>query len=190
MPLSKVESKAYADALLSLADAADIVDCVEQELADAVDLFGNNSELRRFASHPQIQMQGRSRGLDELLEGKVHAVLRHFLLILLENGALRELPGIAKACHAEMAQRRQRSSGELVTATAIAPEKVALIEEETSRILGKRVHLKVRVDPQLVGGLAVHVGDFILDGSIENQLESIRGAMLTDKTRNTSGTAC
>jgi F-type H+-transporting ATPase subunit delta len=181
MPSSNVDIKAYAGALLSLAGAAGIMDSIEQELAAAVELFDDGT-LRSFAHHPRVQLQGRSRGLDELLDGKVHPVLRHFFLILLENGVLRELRDIAGACYAELAERRQRTSGELVTAAEIGAEKVAQIEEEASRILGKTVRLRVRVDPQLVGGLAVHVGDFILDGSIENQLESIRRTILTERT--------
>lgn len=183
MPSSDAQIQAYSEALLSLAGAAGIQDSVEQELGAAVDLFGSNGALRRFVTDPHVEVRGRSRGLDELLEDKVHPVLRHFLLTLLEAGVLHELGGIAAACHSEMAERQQRASGELVTAAPITPERVARIEEETGRILGKDVQLRVRVNPQLIGGLVVHVGDFVLDGSIGHQLESIRKALLSDTTR-------
>ena len=62
MPSSNVDIKAYADALLSLAAAAGIMDSIERELAAAVELFDGNGALGSFVNHPRIRLEGRTAG--------------------------------------------------------------------------------------------------------------------------------
>ena len=61
-----------------------------------------------------------------------------------------------------------------MTARPLTPERTALIEKETGRLLGRTVSLRVRVDPKLLGGLYVRVGDFVIDGTVDTQLDALR----------------
>lgn len=180
MPPESDLAQAYAHALLALCEAADVTATVERQLGDLLEFLNKHEAIGRFAGDPTITGDGKREALDQLLTQDLHAVLMHFVLILLACGLFRELPSVAQAFSHTLAEKREHSTGELVSAHPVSDAKVALIEKEVSRILGKNVHLQARVDTGMLGGLIVRVGDFVIDGTIDHQLDAVRRNLLAE----------
>lgn len=168
------EDQKYADALVALGEATKAIPAIEQDLAAVLDLFGDNKDLRRFLSDPHIREDGKGIALEQILKDKLHPVLMRFILILQEQGGLASLPDIAREFFDRASRLRKRTTGELVSAVPLSEEKVAVIEEELGRILQKSVHLHVRVSADILGGVKVRVGDWILDGTVDRYFDSVR----------------
>jgi F-type H+-transporting ATPase subunit delta len=179
MPDPDREIERYAEALLRLGEASGCLADLERQLPDARDLLARNAEVRRFLADPGVEAEGKRRAIERLLAGEPpHPALIPFLQILLAAGRLARLPAIVDAFLAGAAGLRQESLGELLSAVAVPDDRRAAIEREVSRILGKPVRLQPRVDPALLGGHQVRVGDFLLDFTVDHRLEQIRRGLL------------
>jgi F-type H+-transporting ATPase subunit delta len=178
MPTDKAQAAHYADALVSLGHAVDALPQFEEDLADVLDFLETNADTRRFLRDHAVEIAGKCRAIEELLTGRAHPALVQFLVLLLRERRLESLRDIAEAFFRKVSALRREAAGELVSPTPLDDETVARIEKETGLALGKEVHLRVRVDANLLGGLFVKVGDFVLDGTVDRRLDDIRHQLL------------
>jgi len=169
----------YADSLVSLAGAVGARKPIEEDLAGVVELLETNEDILRFMSDPAVAAEGKARALEEALTGRVHPALLHFVLILHSQGALSQLDAVAHAFFDRISESEQSVDGIVVVARPISRKKLAIMERETGALLAKKVRLRVNVDSNMLGGVVIRVGDFILDGSTERQLEDIRRHLLS-----------
>ena len=178
MEAAKPEAQQYAVALVELAKATQTLARIEQELTAVCDLVDRNEEVRRFLADPKIRKQGKIEALRKIVKPQPEPTLLHFLNILVDKDRISLLNDVASHFFRQISLDRGRITGELVSPTPLPEEKVALIRKETSRVLGKDVDLRVRVDPGLLGGFFIQVGDFVLDDTIDRQLEDLRRQLL------------
>lgn len=169
----------YAQALVALAEAAGQLERIEREMLDIQDLLKSSRELRNFLGDLTVEHSGKTVALEEILEKRVHPIVTHFLLLLHAEDMLREIDDIAQTFFTLASERRAKASGLLTSAHPIPDDVRTRIEAEIGRILGKEVHLLVREDASLLGGMRVQVGDFVVDGTVDRQLAEMRN-QLTD----------
>lgn len=151
---------------------------IESDLAAVIDLLKTNTAIVRFLADPAITAEGKARALEESLSGLVHPALLHFIIIMQAQGVLKHLAAVAGAFFARISESEQSVDGTVVVTRPISAGKLAVVEQETGALLGKKVRLRMVVDPNMLGGVLVRVGDFILDGSAERQLVDIRRSLL------------
>jgi len=178
MERSVPEIQRYAEALLALAEAGGRPEEIERELVGLLDLLECDEEVRRFLAAPTVRETGKKKALEQLLDGRISAVLVHFLLILQAQGALRQLRPIAEAFFRHFSSRKRKITGILTSAVGISPETVREVERQAGLLLGKEVHLRLQVDSAILGGLRVQVGDFVVDGTVEHDLAEARARLL------------
>jgi F-type H+-transporting ATPase subunit delta len=174
METRSADPRKYADALIVLAEAAGDLDGLERDLSTVLAAIEESEDLRRFLADSRIMREGKSLALDRMLKGQIGPVLLNFLRMLQEQQRLHDLPELAGICYQRVSESRRMAAGELVAARPVSPSQVALIEQEVSRILNKDVHLRTQVDPDLLGGVRVRVGDLVLDGTLEHYFRSVQ----------------
>ena len=159
------------EASLDAAEARGELDSVEDELFRFGRIVGGNRELARILSDRSAPAEGASALLDRLLSGKVSPITEQLLRNTLTG---------PHAGHAEVAierlsefasRRRGQSVARVTTAVALTPVQEQRLTDVLSRIYGRTVGLQVTVDPDILGGLVVQVGDEVIDGSIAHRLE-------------------
>lgn len=179
MPADQHNVAALAEALFHLGRATGELRRVEEELMSLLDLFGENEQVRRFLSDPHVTAVGKRDALEKLLGGRVHSVLLYFVLILQDADRIGSLQAVADRFFEHASRLRQKMTGEIESATPVPDEKVRVIEKEVSRILGMDVQLRVRIVNKVLAGLRLRVGDFVVDGTIDHELASIRRHLLS-----------
>ena len=167
----------YAQALVSLAEASGLLERIEREMLDLQDLLKSNRDLRNFLGDLSVKHSGKTAALEEILGKRVHPIVTHFLLLLHAEDMLREIDSIAQTFFTLASERRAKASGLLTSAHPISDDVHSRIESEIGRILGKEVHLLVRKDASLLGGMRVQVGDFVVDGTVDRQLAEMRNQL-------------
>ncbi len=160
------------EASLDAADVRGELDSVEDELFRFGRIVGGDRELGRILSDRKAPAAGVNALLDRLLEGRVSPVTEQLLRNVLTG---------PHAGHAEIAierlsdvasRRRGQSVARVISAVALTPAQEQRLTEVLGRIYGRTVGLQVTVDPTVLGGLIVQVGDEVIDGSIAHRLEA------------------
>jgi len=171
-------AEALARALLTLSETTGTTATIEQQLPGVASLCGEHAQLREFLSLSTVADKGKRRAIEDIFEGQIHPLLLQYLLLLQGEHQLRHIGDIAVAYANQLSGQRQQAAGELETVADIAPERLAEIEREVGRILDRVVTLRVRKNPSLLGGIRVRVGSFVIDGTLDTQLEKIREGMM------------
>jgi F-type H+-transporting ATPase subunit delta len=123
---------------------------------------------------------------DADLEARITAALppdaprevRNFLLALVREGALGRLPAIVQAFEGYSQTEGRALNSEVTSAVALSQEQQARIREDLRQRYGDRLEVRFNVDPSLIGGLIIRVGDQVLDNSLRTRLSSIQRNML------------
>jgi len=167
----------YAAALFELAKAADALERIESDLHALLDLFDSQPSIRSFLDAPGVRVEGCRQALRELLSDRIHAMLLDFLLILVGRGDVGLLPQIPAAFVKRVAGSPETLFGELVAARELDRPRVRAVEQALSRRLSRPVRLRVKIRPEVLGGIAVRVGHLMLDGTVQTRLASARTAL-------------
>ena len=160
------------EASLDAANANRELDSVEDELFRFGRIVGGDQELARILSDRKAPAEGKVALLDRLLSGKVSAVTEQLLRNVLTgphaghaDAAIEGLSDLASA-------RRGQSTARVTSAVALTAAQEQRLSDVLGRLYGRTVGLQVTVDPSVLGGLIVQVGDEVIDGSIAHRLEA------------------
>jgi len=168
----------YADALIAIAKANDSLSVIENEFTNLLDFMNESEQLRRFLASADIAPQGKRQALREILTDNINPLLLDFITMLLTAGDLSRLKAISASFFNKASKEHKNISGEIHASQKISDNRVVEIEKEVGRILNKKVNLRLRVMPGILGGMLVKVGDFIIDGTVDRQLEEAKRQLL------------
>jgi F-type H+-transporting ATPase subunit delta len=168
--LLKSLARRYAQALYGLAENEKKVDERLQELIKTREVLAKHPSLNRSLLSPTIPAQVKRAILRRLLEKSVSPLVLHFFFVLVDKSREVYVAPIVEAY--KQLIRESRGEIEVVVRSAEAlPENLnTQVKEILAKRTGKKVELKVEVDPELLGGLQIIVGDSIIDGSLRTQL--------------------
>lgn len=163
----------YAQALLELAQAEAVTARVEEEMFRLRELLKGNPALLEFLKDPNIKREGKRQALTELFQGRVHPLVLNALLTISDTDRTSRLQPIIEKFITIAAAARQKVSGEITTAIHLDDATIARLAAELSRVTGKSVQLFQKVDPSILGGVIVKIGEQIIDGSLRRKLNQI-----------------
>ncbi|HTS14634.1 MAG TPA: ATP synthase F1 subunit delta [Candidatus Sulfotelmatobacter sp.] len=166
-------ARRYAEAAFQLAVRDDEVDGWRADLATAATALAE-PRVARVLADQGLALEARQHLVQAVLGATLRTPVRNMALLLLQRGRLDALPAVL----AEFIRLDNARQG-IVTATAIsaAPLEPAEVRHLTARLeqlSGGRIELSQRVDPSLLGGLQVQLGDRLIDGSVRGRLERLR----------------
>lgn len=164
----------YAEALYGIAVENKLVDRLEEELKAVVGVLEESVQLKKVLFHPRITAAQKKEVLAGLFAGRVSEVAMNFLGILVERRREAYLTNITDY-FADLADKARNISDVKVTSAVELNEgeKKALTDAMAS-CTGKKVRLSYDVEPQLLGGVVVRVGDKVIDGSVLARLQNLR----------------
>ena len=169
--------EAYAHGLLEIAQSEGRLDDVEDELFRFARIVEGNDELRMALASPGLSAERRAAIVDELLEGRVHTLTRAIASFVVGAGRGHDLPAIILRFTELAAETRQHELAEVRSATPLDDAQLARLADVLSRATGKRVEVKVVVDPAVMGGLVATIGDTVIDGTVRHRLEKLKEQM-------------
>lgn len=164
----------YAKALFEIANAEGTLDEVEDELFRFARTLEQQHELRDALTDPGLPAERKRALLAEVLGERTDPVTVNLLGFVIEQGRARELGAIVDELVAVAAERRQSAVAEVRTAVPLDAGHRDRLAEALERATGRKVELKVVVDPTVVGGVVARVGDQVIDGSVRRRLELAR----------------
>ena len=166
--------EAYAQALLDIAKAEDHLTEVEDELFRFSRIIAGNDELRMAIANPGLPVDRRAAIVDELLEGRTLAITRAMAAFIVGAGRGHDFPAIVQRFVELSAHTRDKVVAEVRSATPLDDASVQKLADALSRATGNQVEVKVAVDPSVMGGLVVEMGDTVMDGTVRHRLEQLK----------------
>jgi len=173
-PLDLVEAAETlgVEAALDAADAQGDLDGVEDELFRFGRIVGADPDLSRVLSDRAASSKGKAELLDRLLGNKVSPVTA----LLLRNVLTGSHVGTAEVAIERLSEtasaRRGRSVAHVTSAVELTAAQEQRLTQLLGRLYGRTIGLQVTVDPDVLGGLVIRVGDEVIDGSIAHRLEA------------------
>jgi F-type H+-transporting ATPase subunit delta len=168
----------YARALFELAHEQKAVDAVASDMAALEKAISESHELARFVSSPLFGAQ-QQRAVFEALLGKMkaHALSRRLVEVLIANGRLGLLAQVARGFQALLARERGEVSVRAITAEPLGAAQRKKLQDALARALGRKVDVDNEVNPEIIGGLVLHVGSRMIDASVRSRLFSLQGML-------------
>lgn len=171
MPLGGSAPKRYAEALLDLAERHGDVEEWRKAL-DRVTAALTGDVLRTIAS-PAYPLDARRKAL-ELATADEPAGIRSLLVTLLERGRIALLPTVARSFEDLLDARAGIEKAVITTAVPLAEGERGTVVRRLEADGGRRLRARFEVDPSILGGMLVRIGDHQIDGSVRTQLAVLR----------------
>ncbi len=157
-----------------------------EELID--DVWRDQPEFARLLASPLISQQDKDRILVEAFEGRALPVLLRFLRVLNMHGRLALLPAVAQQARALLDRRQNRFPVTVRSAVPLEQDQLDRLQQSLTQLTGASAAvLNLEIDPSLIGGLVVQVGDHVYDASVRNRLDKMRKQLVEAKTRELQG---
>jgi ATP synthase F1 delta subunit len=163
----------YARSLFEVAKEQGKLDAVREQLGEFADALEQTRELQVFFFSPYFSTTEKEDGLDRAVSG-ADAVFINFLKRLIENHRMPVIFRVRRAYEVLWEQENKLLPVRVTSAVELDKSTVSQIGDRIAEQTGRKVDLSSEVDPDILGGIVVRVGNSILDASIRNRLEQLR----------------
>jgi F-type H+-transporting ATPase subunit delta len=168
----------YARALFNLASSGSELERRQLDLEVFAEALKKNPRLRTFLSAPQIKREEKREVLQAILAGKTDEKFLDFLYFVLERGRMNFLEEISREYRRRVKENLGILETNLITAVPAEPKLKELLEEKLESAYNKKIEMKEKVDPQLVGGVILVLGNQVMDWSVRDRLASLKESLL------------
>jgi len=163
----------YARALFEAAQEQGRLDVVRQQLGEVADALDSNRDLQVFFFSPYFSTKEKQDGLGRTLTD-ADPLLTNFIELLIEKHRMPVIFRMRRRLDSLWEQENRLLPVHVTSAIALDDAAVAQIGERVGAQTGRRVELTATVEPEIIGGIVLRVGNAILDASIRNRLEQLR----------------
>ena len=167
-------ARVYAEAVFAIAREGAVVDDWAQELQGFLALVRREPEINLFLMSPVLDPAEKTEHLRRALEGNLSDSVADFLCLLVAKRRFALLPDVVDAYRAMADEHAGRARVSVRSATALAEPLSAEIASALKSALGKDIVLEAEVEPRIMGGAIVSIGDRVYDGSIRGRLRAFR----------------
>lgn len=167
-------ARGYAQALFQIALAEGALEQVEDELFRFARVVENETRLREALTDISLPSDHRAKMVEELLGGKASPHTVNIVSFLVQQGRARDLAKIIDSLVQLAAEERNKAVAEVRSAVPLDADQREKLKQAIAKATGMQVEVKVLVDPNVIGGLLVRVGDQVFDGTVRRRLQMAR----------------
>jgi F-type H+-transporting ATPase subunit delta len=163
----------YARSLFEVAKEQDKLDDIRAQLGEFADAMHDSRELQTFFFSPYFSTQEKDDGLDRAVSG-ADPIVVNFLKLLIENHRMPVIFRVRRGYEDLWEHENRLLPVQVTSAGEVDRAAVKSIGDRIAEQTGQKVDLSAGVEPDLLGGIVVRVGNQVLDASIRNRLEQLR----------------
>ena len=173
-------ARVYAEALLAAASRAQLADTIGEELASVADgVLKSNPNVLAFFDSAAVSRAAKLPILAQAFEHNASELFKKFLGVLNQNGRLGLLRDVSATYHALRDQQANRVRVKVRAAAPLNDAQTESLRSTLAATLNQEPILDVKVEPELLGGLVVQIGDRVYDTSVKSRLETLRTHLMT-----------
>lgn len=174
-------ARRYAEAFFTIARENQKIDEYQAELEKVVETIQKVENLKEYLTHLLIPASAKKDVCRQLFTDQVSPVTLNFLNMIIDKKREAYIEVIVQEYKAMADESRNIAKVDLIAAKAVADEDVKSLAQKLSAVTGKTIQLKLSVDPSLLGGIKLRMGDRIIDGTVAKKLEMLKEQLLQAK---------
>ena len=163
----------YGTALSEAAEEVGKQQEILEEGQQIVEILKTEPDLKAFIDYPAISADEKKKVLSEIFEGKICQELMNFLYVLIDKRRAGRFEKIIKVYKDLLEKEEGVSYGVVYSVEELSAERIAQLEEQTSRLLKMNVKLENEIDPKLIAGVKILVEGKIIDASYRKRFEEM-----------------
>jgi F-type H+-transporting ATPase subunit delta len=169
-------AKRYAQAVFSLGKERGTLDAWQSDLALLSNVV-SDGRVATFLTNPSVPAERKIAALESTLDTNVQPETRNLARLLIERDRTVLVPEIEEIFADQLRAERGIAVAQVTTAEPLSPAKQELVREKLEAMTGKRIELAMKIDPDIIGGIVIRIGDQVIDGSVRNKLERLRSRL-------------
>lgn len=181
--MSGAIAKNYAKALFEVASERGTIDTVEQELARIVEVINSDEDLRKVLMHPHIPLEAKKKLVLQLFDGQLSEMTANFLNLIVDRHREDFLDAIFENFVMLANEARGIAEATVTTAKELSAEELEQLTQKFGKLLNKKLRIKTKVNPEILGGVVVRIGDRLYDGSISGKLARFQQRLKQSQVR-------
>jgi ATP synthase F1 delta subunit len=166
-------AEVYARSLFEVAQEQGVLDEIHDQLGEFADALSENRELQVFFFSPYFSSQEKKDGIGKVVRRADEHFMR-FLELLAERHRMPVLFRIRRAFDELWAEANKLLPVTITSAVELDDDTVEQIGRQLEEQTGRRIERTAVVDPDVIGGLAVQVGNLVMDSTVRGRLEKLR----------------
>jgi len=176
---SSETSERYSRALYEVSKESDELKRIEEDVKNFQSLFDNNSEIKNFIQNPTYTTETQIKVIDILSEKLGFTKnFKNFFLLLIEKRRIFYIKKILESFLKLCLKKRGEITALLISSKKLLPAELENMSKELSSSIGSTIKLDYKVDQDLIGGLKLQLGSFMIDTSIKNKLKKYEQSMI------------
>lgn len=171
-------ARRYAKALFTLSSEQGVVDAVHADLENLSRLKGQVPGWKTFVNEPIGSLEKRARILDALLKDRVHPLTHRFFTFLDQKRRIGSLADIHTEWQKLYDDSKDILRARVMSAVTLTESQLTTLNEKLAGRFGKKIMITTGLDPSLIGGMKIFIGDQVFDHSLESQLQLLQKKMI------------
>ncbi|SEN60705.1 F0F1 ATP synthase subunit delta [Paenibacillus sp. OV219] len=174
-----VVAKRYAKALFELAQSNNAVADVEKQLKIVVDVLSGDAQIRKFLGLPNVEVSKKIDIVRGALSDTVTVMVLNTVELLIIRGRQAAIADVYEAYTKVAGDALGQAHATIYSAKSLSSEELSKVSAQFGTMIGKRIIAKQIVEPALLGGVQVRIGDRLYDGSLSGKLARLEQALKT-----------
>ncbi len=180
--LDKSVAITFVNALLEVASQKGQFEQIEKDLDLVSDIITRYDGLKKVLFHPSITRDDKKKLIKNVFGEPISDLMRNFLYLLVDRRKEEILGFIPEVYKAATDEKKGIIKAKVHTAIPLTGDRLNKFKKKLHKITGKTVELEIIHNPDILGGLVIHIGNKMIDGSVAHRLQNLKSKLLTVRT--------
>ncbi|MDD3853552.1 MAG: F0F1 ATP synthase subunit delta [Syntrophomonadaceae bacterium] len=172
--LNKSVARRYAEAFFSIAQETGKVDQFQQELEKVVQIISETEHLQEYLDHLLIPPKEKKELVGKIFTDQISSTTLNFISMIIDKRRGNYIGLIVDEYKVMADETRNIAMADIISAREVSEEDIKILADKLSASTGKTVQLKLTVDPTLLGGVKIRMGDQVIDATVAKKLDMLR----------------
>ncbi|MFN8576450.1 MAG: F0F1 ATP synthase subunit delta [Candidatus Sericytochromatia bacterium] len=168
-----VVSERYAQALFEISQSQNLTEKIQEDLKVISETLKEYHDFNNLLLHPVISNQDKKDMFSKIFSEKIDKVTENLVMLLIDKKRESLIPEISELYKQMYNKLHSRVIAEVYTSIEISKNLLSIIKGKLETYLSKEVEIEDHVDPKVIGGVLVKIGDRVIDGTIRTKFENM-----------------
>ncbi|OGI22042.1 MAG: ATP synthase F1 subunit delta [Candidatus Melainabacteria bacterium RIFOXYA12_FULL_32_12] len=168
----------YAIAMIDLGEKTNQLDILGDDLSKINNTFKSNPELLKFLEHPTITADDKKDVINKIFKDAVTDYALSLTKLLLDRNRIFLFPYLVSHYNDILSKKRNITVAKIITAIDIDDDTKNRVKDKLEKALSCSIKLETRINPDIIAGMVIKIGDKIIDGSIKTKLENMKKQLI------------